>query len=156
MMKHKNLMRIEKSLVSLIVGCAFSLFVFFIYILVLRSDYKSTALEINSAILMANDITISCGDDVPVSANISMIDYYDKFLLDRYTVVFGLKNIPVSADSIIICIGESKLSFTSLNDSTEIAIKWKTSNTEKNYIVRSQMSYFQLKAYYNNLQRRGR
>ena len=152
-MSSKILKKIISYFSYIILGCAISVLAFFVYTLVLRTAFKATALEINDAILTCDDIAISCGDDNPVFVNIATVDYYDKFLFDRYTVVFAAKDIPVSANSIIIYVGEDELSFTSLSDSSEIAIKWKTTKTEKNYIVRSQISYLQLKAYYSNLKR---
>lgn len=130
-----------------------SVMLFFIYILVLRTGYRSAALEINDAILSGSRTTISRGDEtLPASAEV--MDYYNRFLLDKYTIVYSRKAAAVTEDSIILGIGNSQLAFTGLEDGTAIAVKWETPVGEKNYVVRSQITFMQLSAYYENYKRR--
>ena len=142
-----------KTATALAHGIALSMIVFFTYILLLRTNYKNTALEINDAILTNRNVTISCGDDT-CPASHEVVEYYNKFLLFRNTVVFSKKTVPVTSESIVLGIGDNELSFTGLEDGSAIAIKWKTAEDDKNYIVRSQMTFMQLKAYYNNYKRK--
>ena len=130
-----------------------SVIIFFIYILVLRTGYRSAALEINDAVLSESSATISRGDET-FPASPGVVDYYNRFLLDKYTIVFSRKAAALTDDSIILDIGKNELSYTGLEDGTAIAVKWKTPEKEKNFVVRSQITFMQLSAYYENYRRK--
>lgn len=133
---------------TIVLGITLSVLIFFTYTLVLRTDYKSTALEINDAILSGCNMTISRGEDT-FPATQETADYYNRFLLLQ-TDAFSRRSVPVTDKSIILRIGDNELSFTGLEDNSAIAVKWKTAADDKNYIVRSQITFLQLNAYFSN------
>ena len=133
---------------TIVLGITLSVLIFFTYTLVLRTDYKSTALEINDAILSGCNMTISRGEDT-FPATQETADYYNRFLLLQ-TDAFSRRSVPVTDKSIILRIGDNELSFTGLEDNSAIAVKWKTAADDKNYIVRSQITFLQLSAYFSN------
>ena len=133
---------------TIVLGITLSVLIFFTYTLVLRTDYKSTALEINDAILSGCNMTISRGEDT-FPATQETADYYNRFLLLQ-TDAFSRRSVPVTDKSIILRIGDNELSFTGLEDNSAIAVKWKTAPDDKNYIVRSQITFLQLNAYFSN------
>ena len=133
---------------TIVIGITLSVLIFFTYTLVLRTDYKSTALEINDAILSGCSMTISRGEDT-FPATQETADYYNRFLLLQ-TDAFSRRSVPVTDKSIILRIGDNELSFTGLEDNSAIAVKWKTAADDKNYIVRSQITFLQLSAYFSN------
>ena len=61
---------------TIVLGITLSVLIFFTYTLVLRTDYKSTALEINDAILSGCNMTISRGEDT-FPATQETADYYN-------------------------------------------------------------------------------
>ena len=136
-------------------GLAAAVIVFFVYTLRLRTIYRETAIEVNDAILAANDITLSCGSDTFEIAP-AAVDYYNRFLLHGKTVVYSRKEVPETAQTIIVNISGSTLSFTGIDDGSAIAVKWKTPQDEKHFIVRSQITYMQLKAYFDNYKRKAK
>ena len=133
---------------TIVLGITLSVLIFFTYTVVLRTDYKSTALEINDAILSGCNMTISRGEDT-FPATQETADYYNRFLLLQ-TDAFSRRSVPVTDKSIILRIGDNELSFTGLEDNSAIAVKWKTAADDKNYIVRSQITFLQLSAYFSN------
>ena len=133
---------------TIVLGITLSVLIFFTYTLVLRTDYKSTALEINDAILSGCNMTISRGEDT-FPATQETADYYNRFVLLQ-TDAFSRRSVPVTDKSIILRIGDNELSFTGLEDNSAIAVKWKTAADDKNYIVRSQITFLQLNAYFSN------
>ena len=133
---------------TIVLGITLSVLIFFTYTLVLRTYYKSTALEINDAILSGCNMTISRGEDT-FPATQETADYYNRFLLLQ-TDAFSRRSVPVTDKSIILRIGDNELSFTGLEDNSAIAVKWKTAADDKNYIVRSQITFLQLNAYFSN------
>ena len=133
---------------TIVLGITLSVLIFFTYTLVLRTYYKSTALEINDAILSGCNMTISRGEDT-FPATQETADYYNRFLLLQ-TDAFSRRSVPVTDKSIILRIGDNELSFTGLEDNSAIAVKWKTAADDKNYIVRSQITFLQLSAYFSN------
>ena len=127
--------------------------VFFIYTLILRSSYKTDALAINDAFRIHTAATLSRGElSFPVQS--ADIEYYDMFLLNKDTVVFSRKSVPETDDSIRIDFGTQQLSFTGIEDGSAIALYWKTPENEKHYIVRSQMTFSQLNAFFTNCHRK--
>ena len=127
--------------------------VFFVYTMVLRTEYKETAIEINESILKAASPLISCeGKTYPADKGI--LDYYDRFLLDRNSVVFGKGGPDPSESSIVLTLGEESLSFTGLEDGSAISVCWKTREGTKRYLVRSQTTFMQLSACWKNYARR--
>lgn len=127
--------------------------VFFIYTLILRSNYKKDALAINDAFRFHTTATLSRGDlSFPVQS--ADIEYYDMFLLNQDTVVFSRKAATETDATIRIDFGTERLSFTGIDDGSAIALCWKTPENEKHYIVRSQMTFSQLNAFFINCSRK--
>ena len=127
--------------------------VFFIYTLILRSNYKKDALAINDAFRFHTTATLSRGDlSFPVQS--ADIEYYDMFLLNQDTVVFSRKAATETDATIRIDFGTERLSFTGIDDGSAIALCWKTPENEKHYMVRSQMTFSQLNAFFINCSRK--
>ena len=123
--------------------------VFLGYTLALRTAYKETAYEINESFRTEAAVTMRRGDEefvLPVSS----VQYYDQFLLQPKTAVYSRKAVPSTDETITLDFGKKKLSFTGLEDGSAIAVCWKTPEKEKHYIVRSNMTFMQLSAYYKN------
>ena len=127
--------------------------VFLIYTLVLRTGYKEDALEINEAFHTHSEAVLSRGD-LSFKVQTTDIEYYDQFLLAKGTAVFSRKPVSETNDTIQISFGSEKLSFTGIEDGSAIALCWKTSEKEKHYIVRSQITIYQLNSYFENLHRK--
>ena len=92
---------------TIVLGITLSVLIFFTYTLVLRTDYKSTALEINDAILSGCNMTISRGEDT-FPATQETADYYNRFLLLQ-TDAFSRRSVPVTDKSIILRIGDREI-----------------------------------------------
>ena len=127
--------------------------VFLIYTLMLRSSYKADALEINEAFCTHTAAVLSRGD-LSFQVKPTDIEYYDKFLLDRNTAVFSRKAVPETDDTIRIDFGSEKLSLTGIDDGSAIALCWNSRGKEKHYIVRSQITIFQLNSAFENYHRK--
>ena len=82
------------------------------------------------------------------------IEYYDMFLLNQDTVVFSRKAATETDATIRIDFGTERLSFTGIDDGSAIALCWKTPENEKHYMVRSQMTFSQLNAFFINCSRK--
>ena len=135
------------------IGSALAVAAFLIYTLILRSSFKADALEINEAFRTHNSVTVSRGD-LSFQASPKENEYYNMFLLDRNTAVFSRKAVPETDDTILLDFGSEKLSFTGIEDGSAIALCWKTSEKEKHYIVRSQMTFMQMNAFFMNSYRK--
>lgn len=127
--------------------------IFFIYTLILRTEYKNAALEMNEPFKQYSSLTLRKGDEA-FSVPTDQVEYYNMFLLDRNTVVFSKKQVPETEETITLDFGTQQLSFTGLEDGSAIAITWKTPSDEKHYIVRSTTTFMQLNAYYTNCRRK--
>ena len=127
--------------------------IFFISTLILRTEYKNAALEMNEPFKQYSSLTLRRGDEA-FSVPTDQVEYYNMFLLDRNTVVFSKKQVPETAETITLDFGTQQLSFTGLEDGSAIAITWKTPSGEKHYIVRSNTTFMQLNAYYTNCRRK--
>lgn len=135
------------------VGSALAVAAFLIYTLILRTSFKADALEMNEAFRTHDTVAVSCGGlsyQAPPGEN----EYYNMFLLNRNTAVFSRKAVPETDDTILIDFGPEKLSYTGMEDGTAIALCWKTAEKEKHYIVRSQMTFAQMNAYFMNSYRK--
>ena len=126
---------------------------FLVYTLKLRTDFRADAMEINNMFLKKGIVNVSCGEE-SFQFPAEDLEYYDKFLLDRNTVVFSRKRVPENENTIVLAFGNEALSFTGLEDGSAIALCWKTPDHEKHYIVRSSLSFMQLSAYYTNCRRK--
>ena len=122
--------------------------------LILRTDYKETAYEINQAAAAhLNDAVISRdGTSLPATADV--IDYYDRVLLDSTTVVFSSDDAAENEQTIRLDLGNRSLSFTGLEDGSAILVRWTTPDGRKIFRVRSQTTFMQLTAYYTNYEKR--
>ncbi|MBR2834411.1 MAG: hypothetical protein IKE43_01660 [Coriobacteriales bacterium] len=139
-------------LVVIVFALVIGLIVFIVWALMLRTEYKDTAFEINKAFLTDSSVTIIRGEEsFPVSTDDA--EYYNMFLLDNNTVVFSKDVVPVTDDTITIDFGEEQLSFTGYDDGSATAILWKTQENQKHFIVRSAITFRQLSAYYKNIER---
>lgn len=128
-------------------GTAFAvslaLILFFIYILVLRTEYRSACLEINDVILATDqsELTVERGGEVwPLSQN--ALEYYNMRLLGEQVIVYNRANRDLTDESIIIHLGDNALSFTGWGDGTAINIHWETPRGLKTYTVRSSLIPF--------------
>lgn len=128
-----------------------AIIIWFISVLRLRTEYRDTALEINEAFLAAGPerTTVSQGD-VTLPASQTLIDYYDRFLLEGATIVFNKKPAEPDETSIFLQCGDKTLRFTGLEDGTAISVCWITPDGEKYYTVRSQVTFIQLNNYWKN------
>lgn len=132
-------------------GVIAAIIIWFISVLMMRTEYKDTALEINDAFLAAGPegTTVSQGD-ITLPATQSLIDYYDRFLLENTTIVFNKKPAEPDETSISLQCGDKTLRLTGLEDGTAIHVCWSTPDQEKNYTVRSQVTFMQLNSYWKN------
>ena len=137
------------------VGIAAAVIWFVGFTLKLKTEYKKTAQEINDAFLKSGPggTTVS-QDGVTLPASQELIDYYDSFLLFNKTVVFNKKTAEANKESITFNIGGKTLRFTGLEDGSAIHICWTVSGEEKNYTVRSQITFMQLNSYMQNYKRK--
>ena len=126
---------------------------FLVYTLILRTNFRADAMEINNTFLKKGMVTVSRGEE-SFQFPAEELEYYDKFLLDRNTVVFSRRSVPETKDTIVLDFSKESLSFTGLEDGSAIALCRKTPDQEKHYIVRSSISFMQLSAYYTNCRRK--
>ena len=134
---------------------AAAVIIFVGYVLLLRTQFRKTALEINDKILAAptGKVMLSQGENVfPVDKKTA--DYYNKFLMNRYTTVFSRKRSEPDDKTIKLILDESSLSFIGLEDGSAIALIWKTEEKTEYYKVRSQTTFQQLEAYFQNCRRK--
>ena len=151
-------MKTKSWLFRIIVAAVFvvaaGVIVFFAYLLVLSTEYKNTALEINDAILAyGNQAAIRQGD-MEVQGSIAALDYYDRFLLNDKTQVYSRKSIEENDRTIAITLGPDRLSFTEGEDGWTTCILWATPGEQKSFRVRSQMTFMQLEANFQNYKRK--
>ncbi len=134
---------------------AVALIVYFTLILSLRTAYRKDALEINSALLSADSIVLSNGDE-RFEVSLKEAEYYNRFLLDRNTAVFSRKEKAEDDSTIVLEFSGCRLSYTKADrDGTAIAIRWHEpglpSAKDRTYLIRTQTTYMQLKAYFKNM-----
>ena len=125
------------------VGMAIAFISFFIYILVLRTEYRATRLEINEAVLNANIGSASIergGESWPLSRDV--LEYYNKQILGDGMTVFNWKGAEPDENSISICLGEKTLCFTEAGDSSVIYLSWCTPEIQKTYSIRGPAGSF--------------
>ncbi len=127
---------------------------FFTYTIVLRTDYKNTAIEINDAVLSFGGQTTIRQGNTQLDASAPIINYYDRFLLAPKTQAYSRKSIPENDHTISISLGPNRLSFTEGEDSWTTCILWETPEKQKSFCVRSQVTFIQLEAYFHNYEKR--
>ena len=132
---------------------ALGVVIFFIYTIVLRTEYKNAALDMNEPFRQSASVTLLRGDE-SFSVPTDQVEYYNTFLLDQNTTVFSKKQVPETEETITLDFGTQQLSFTGLEDGSAIAVSWKYPSGEKHYIVRSATMFMQLSAYYTNCRRK--
>ena len=132
------------------IGVCLALIVYMVYVLQLRTEYRATCLEINDAILAAGEEASIERDGAVWPLDQTTLDYYNMRLLDEGTVVYNRRAAALNARSIIIHLGDDRLSFTGLEDGSAINIRWETSGKTRYYTVRSSVSFMQLTAYLSN------
>lgn len=121
-----------------------------VYSLVLRTDYKNTALEIDNTVMNNMGHTSVSDEDGTYDVPDTVADFYNRFLLDPGTVVYSRKSAGQTDQTITLVFQNEKLSFTGLEDGTIVQILWKTPEGEKNFRVRSLTNFRQLRAYWDN------
>lgn len=150
-MRKKSAIFILMSVIAF--ASAAAVVVFLVYTLMLRMNYRADVMDINQSFLKKGTVTVSRGEE-SFTFPAEELEYYDKFLLDRNTTVFSRRSVPETKDTIVLDFGKETLSFTGLEDGSAIAICWKTQEHEKNYIVRTALTFMQLSAYYTNCRRK--
>ena len=137
-------------------GTCLALIVFFVHILVLRTEYRAVCLEINDVILATDPETVTVtrgGETWPLDAQ--TLDFYNIRLLDADTVVYSRRDGEINERSILISLGAYRLSFTGLEDGSSIRILWDGPSGHRSYLVRSSaISFRQYSAYLSNYIRR--
>ena len=136
------------------VGACIALIAFFLHILILRTSYRATCMEVNDVILSVpvSECSIGRGDtSCPVDQGV--LDYYDQFLLSYGTLVFNRRSAPATEDTIRLDLGDSQLLVTGLEENA-VNLRWIHNGTEQSYTVRAEVTTFtQLNAYYSSLLR---
>ena len=136
-------------------GCAIAVVVtvavtvFFAYTLHLRTEYKAFAREVNDVVLAipAGDCTIERDGQV-WQADEALVDYYDRFLLQENVNVVSRKGAADNSKTLTLRLKDNALSFTGLDNSFYIALRWDTPQGSRTYIVNGgSFSYMQLSAY---------
>ena len=137
------------------IGACLALIAFFVHLLLLRTSYRATCMEINDVILSVPSSECSIGrGDTSCPADDFILDYYDQFLLSYGTLVFNRRSVPATEDTIRLDIGDSQLLITGLEENA-VNLRWIHHGTEQSYTVRAEVTTFtQLNAYYSNLLRR--
>ena len=137
---------------TLAIGMCVALIIFVVWILVLRTDYKKTCLEINDQIVISQtdqNYVIRDGQTYPLSSEV--INYYDEFLLDKKVIVYNRKAAEPDKNSIVLKINGRTLTFTGQDEGTSVNIRWETGEGVKNYSVRTgSISYMMLNSYMKN------
>ena len=122
--------------------------IFLIYTLALRTDYKETAIQINDVILANQGRAVIRVGDKEAPADAGVTDYYNKFLLDKNTAVYSRKKaVPSDDTAIVLEFGQYSLSFEKLEDGSATLITWNTPEKQKQFCVRSQLTFRNLQAY---------
>ena len=75
--------------------------IFFIYTLVLRTEYKNAALDMNEPFRQSASVTLLRGDE-SFSVPTDQVEYYNTFLLDQNTTVFSKKQVPETEGTITL------------------------------------------------------
>lgn len=128
---------------------AVMLIIFIVYTLVLRTNYKKMALEINETILeiSADSVTVSRDGDVyPVTDE--FLEYYNMFFTERKTVPFNRDEAPVSDRTLCFDFGKSQLYLSPYDDLTATNIRWVTEEGEHFFSVRGEITFTLLSSYY--------
>ena len=125
---------------------------FLIYTLVLRTEYKDTALQINDVIVANQGRAVLRIGEKEAPADDGVTDYYNMFLLNPNTAVYSRKKAAASDDTaIVLDFGRYSLSFEKLEDGSATLVTWNTPEKQKQFCVRSQITFMSLLAYGENL-----
>ena len=125
----------------------------FAHYMILMTEYRETALQINESFRAEGTLTLRQGE-VSFSWPVSSAQYYDKFLSSDRTLVYSRRTVPEDEKTIVLDFGKERLSFTGLEDGSVIAVSWKTSSEEKHYLVRSDTSFIQLSSFFSNCRKK--
>ncbi|MBQ6551518.1 MAG: hypothetical protein IJL78_08940 [Lachnospiraceae bacterium] len=123
---------------GLAIAVCLALIGFIAYILVLRTDYKETCLEINDMIVASpsdRNFVVRDGETYPLSEE--ALNWYDQIFLDRKAVVMNRKEAEPDKNSIVLLISDCTLTLTGQDDGTAFAMCWETPDGVKHYQVRS-------------------
>ena len=138
-----------------VIASAIGVTAFFIYTLALRTDYKETALQINDVILANQGQAILRVGELEAPADAEVTDYYNMFLLNPNTTVYSRKKaVPSDDTAIVLEFGQYALSFEKLEDGSATLITWNAPDKQKQFCVRSQISFMNLWFYGENYLRR--
>lgn len=150
----KTFSALGKLIVILVIAAAVGVIAFFVYVLVLRTDYRETALEINEAMLASGSrATVSRGD-TSLAASAELLDYYNRFFLEGQTLVYSRKSAEMTERTIVLEFGDYKVSFTGMEDGTSIGLHFDMPEGQKDFRVRSTITFMQLEAYFDNYVRK--
>ncbi len=134
------------------IGICLALIVFFIYILVLRTEYRATCLEVNDVILhsdLRQGTVERNGKEWPLSREV--LEYYNMRLMGENVTVYSRRDANPNEKSIWIRLGDYTLCFTGLEDGHAIHVSWKTPRERKSYMLRSEsVSFVQDSAFLSN------
>lgn len=138
-----------------ILACV-ALIVFFVHILVLRTEYREACLEMNDRILAAqkgDPGSIRLGErSCPL--NEAALNYYDIFLLDEKTVVYNRKSFEEDDSCLILSFSDCRLVLKDLDAGVRIGLRWETPEGVRCYSVAcGNYSFMQLGSYFSNLYR---
>ena len=161
-MSRRGYSKTQKTKGALFTVCCIAAFVmaaaviaFVVYVLVLRTNYKKTALEINEAFrTTAPESVLVAQGDTQLPADRQVTEYYNKFLLYEKTVVFNRKKTEKTEKTISIIIKDCEFDLTGVEDGSAVAIRWKTPEKEEFYTVRTEVTFIQLDAYFQNYKRK--
>ncbi len=141
---------------GLAVGICAALIVFIVWILVLRTEYKKTCLEINDCILSSTEdqrFILKDGEKYPMSFEV--LDYYNRYLLDKKSMVFSRKAVEPTDKSIVLKFSDNTLTFLGIDDETAVLLTWETPSEIKHYKVRNENYTFRsLNSYMKNYLRK--
>lgn len=136
------------------IAAAAGVCIFFVWTLTLRSEYKRTAQEINQAILSARDRGTITFDGTETPVTFEVLNYYDMFLTDKYTLVYSREGTEPTDERLDIHLLDELLSLQKLEDGSATLITWQSGGETKTYRVRSLTTYMQLQAYFENYKRK--
>ena len=137
---------------GLALAVCLALIVFFVHILVLRTEYRAFCMEVNDAVLAARGTQMTVergGESWPMS--MAVLDYYNQNLMASKTIVFNRKSAEPDAKSITLRFSGSALTFTGQEDGTRINLRWESGGKTRSYTVRSEdITFMQYSAYLSN------
>ena len=141
---------------GLAIGVCIALIIFIVWVLMLRTEYKQTCLEINDDILASTEdqrFILKDGEKYPLSFEV--LDYYNQYLLDKKSMVYSRKTADPADSSIVLKIADKTLTITGIEDGSAVHLTWETPSETKHYKVRNENYTFRsLDSYMKNYLRK--